>query len=101
MIRRPPRSTRVRSSAASDVYKRQGFLPPEEIPFLVSITKPFFIRVLTWLDTVPALHPVISTSSIRETGPCLRIVLKILLKFHFLITIEFPKIALLLFIVLN
>ena len=23
MIRRPPRSTRVRSSAASDVYKRQ------------------------------------------------------------------------------
>src|SRR5665811_1237138 len=26
MIRRPPRSTRVRSSAASDVYKRQGDL---------------------------------------------------------------------------
>src|SRR5665811_53261 len=26
MIRRPPRSTRVRSSAASDVYKRQGNL---------------------------------------------------------------------------
>src|SRR5665811_95171 len=25
MIRRPPRSTRVRSSAASDVYKRQEF----------------------------------------------------------------------------
>src|SRR5665811_2613134 len=25
MIRRPPRSTRVRSSAASDVYKRQGW----------------------------------------------------------------------------
>src|SRR5665811_1053708 len=25
MIRRPPRSTRVRSSAASDVYKRQTF----------------------------------------------------------------------------
>ena len=25
MIRRPPRSTRVRSSAASDVYKRQPF----------------------------------------------------------------------------
>src|SRR5665811_1962237 len=25
MIRRPPRSTRVRSSAASDVYKRQVF----------------------------------------------------------------------------
>src|SRR5665811_2544494 len=26
MIRRPPRSTRVRSSAASDVYKRQGMI---------------------------------------------------------------------------
>src|SRR5680860_105708 len=26
MIRRPPRSTQSRSSAASDVYKRQGFL---------------------------------------------------------------------------
>src|SRR5665811_2640819 len=26
MIRRPPRSTRVRSSAASDVYKRQNLL---------------------------------------------------------------------------
>src|SRR5665811_2592645 len=27
MIRRPPRSTRVRSSAASDVYKRQDVRP--------------------------------------------------------------------------
>src|SRR5450756_1336872 len=27
MIRRPPRSTQSRSSAASDVYKRQEFLP--------------------------------------------------------------------------
>src|SRR5665811_1617712 len=32
MIRRPPRSTRVRSSAASDVYKRQGIDGrPEEV----------------------------------------------------------------------
>src|SRR5665811_653511 len=29
MIRRPPRSTRVRSSAASDVYKRQDVERPE------------------------------------------------------------------------
>src|SRR5450756_3188095 len=27
MIRRPPRSTQSRSSAASDVYKRQGYRP--------------------------------------------------------------------------
>src|SRR5665811_1848533 len=35
MIRRPPRSTRVRSSAASDVYKRQGWdgpTAPEQEP---------------------------------------------------------------------
>ena len=30
MIRRPPRSTRVRSSAASDVYKRQLLLYSRE-----------------------------------------------------------------------
>src|SRR5665254_12252 len=29
MIRPPPRSTRVRSSAASDVYKRQGLGPQD------------------------------------------------------------------------
>ena len=29
MIRRPPRSTRVRSSAASDVYKRQLLVMPK------------------------------------------------------------------------
>src|SRR5665811_1527226 len=32
MIRRPPRSTRVRSSAASDVYKRQGYGSPAANP---------------------------------------------------------------------
>src|SRR5665811_547988 len=31
MIRRPPRSTRVRSSAASDVYKRQVTALPVDI----------------------------------------------------------------------
>src|SRR5665254_2441 len=31
MIRRPPRSTRVRSSAASDVYKRQVHLLPAPV----------------------------------------------------------------------
>src|SRR5450756_3174947 len=29
MIRRPPRSTQSRSSAASDVYKRQVLCPPQ------------------------------------------------------------------------
>ena len=31
MIRRPPRSTQVRSSAASDVYKRQVLLPHDYV----------------------------------------------------------------------
>ena len=33
MIRRPPRSTLDRSSAASDVYKRQGYLGFDEIEY--------------------------------------------------------------------
>ena len=33
MIRRPPRSTQSRSSAASDVYKRQVLLVTEPTPF--------------------------------------------------------------------
>ena len=34
MIRRPPRSTLDRSSAASDVYKRQRVTPPSALPSL-------------------------------------------------------------------
>src|SRR5665811_2620725 len=36
MIRRPPRSTRVRSSAASDVYKRQVRAPQSDYDWLCS-----------------------------------------------------------------
>ena len=36
MIRRPPRSTRVRSSAASDVYKRQTEVIGRDMQFLDS-----------------------------------------------------------------
>ena len=36
MIRRPPRSTRKESSAASDVYKRQS-LNQATIPFVVNL----------------------------------------------------------------
>ena len=48
MIRRPPRSTLDRSSAASDVYKRQ---------VTVSVTLP------------PALH-VAFVTAVLATGPC-------------------------------
>src|SRR5665811_1134894 len=43
MIRRPPRSTRVRSSAASDVYKRQVSTSNKQLNFLqhvLTILKP-------------------------------------------------------------
>ena len=35
MIRRPPRSTLDRSSAASDVYKRQGLVPADALVLAV------------------------------------------------------------------
>src|SRR5450756_1868582 len=42
MIRRPPRSTQSRSSAASDVYKRQVYshIKYSDKPFMGSVTHP-------------------------------------------------------------
>src|SRR5450756_1322791 len=40
MIRRPPRSTQSRSSAASDVYKRQDLLVPEPGDVLLLVGAP-------------------------------------------------------------
>src|SRR5680860_1895692 len=41
MIRRPPRSTQSRSSAASDVYKRQGVpVPVAELQLLAPVPRP-------------------------------------------------------------
>src|SRR5450756_2886364 len=37
MIRRPPRSTQSRSSAASDVYKRQGVAAPGDVEALAEV----------------------------------------------------------------
>src|SRR5665811_2511464 len=47
MIRRPPRSTRVRSSAASDVYKRQVLSKEEggrHTPFFNGYRPQFYFR---------------------------------------------------------
>ena len=40
MIRRPPRSTLDRSSAASDVYKRQGHVHPFHSHVVIEIPEP-------------------------------------------------------------
>ena len=50
MIRRPPRSTRKESSAASDVYKRQVFSKKAGIIFKIFITK------VSWLTFIAACY---------------------------------------------
>ena len=47
MIRRPPRSTLDRSSAASDVYKRQALTV---LAIVVAYTPLFDVIVSGWLD---------------------------------------------------
>ena len=59
MIRRPPRSTLDRSSAASDVYKRQGLLQYYEVqpsaPLLDQVNNYFLLVPNGWRDEVKQL----------------------------------------------
>ena len=55
MIRRPPRSTPLYSSAASDVYKRQKLVPAQAIADMQE-DGAGFAGFATWLDFTPA-HP--------------------------------------------
>src|SRR5680860_1764138 len=57
MIRRPPRSTQSRSSAASDVYKRQHSLCPKWTPTM-------WVSSYMYLKCLPLL-PGSSTTSTR------------------------------------
>ena len=50
MIRRPPRSTLDRSSAASDVYKRQ-LMCPAELLLLDEPTNHLDLDALVWLES--------------------------------------------------
>src|SRR5680860_365746 len=63
MIRRPPRSTQSRSSAASDVYKRQMSGKEGDI----------FRKVVGWSvgsdhRTLPYVHAVLRSASSSSTG---------------------------------
>src|SRR5665811_1538446 len=75
MIRRPPRSTRVRSSAASDVYKRQGTVDAWAEGFSAGARRPgdlmlmygstmFFVQVLSSMRT----HRLLWTTAGVEPG---------------------------------
>ena len=65
MIRRPPRSTQSRSSAASDVYKRQGHVTVGdlvEVPVLLALLVaaamlPYVLTVLTLLSLIHISEP--------------------------------------------
>src|SRR5450756_1668487 len=49
MIRRPPRSTQSRSSAASDVYKRQVYYPTYGVYFNSHRHQYYFLRGDVWV----------------------------------------------------
>ncbi len=84
MIRRPPRSTQSRSSAASDVYKRQLEVLPQTVQViavtllpltqLVIITRsltlsslsPLFFYSLLWIIMVTALCFILSLRLMRR-----------------------------------
>src|SRR5665811_2494651 len=53
MIRRPPRSTRVRSSAASDVYKRQGICGVQLQPLVDALKAEILTHSVLHADETP------------------------------------------------
>ena len=65
MIRRPPRSTQSRSSAASDVYKRQSFVPETGVSFFAC-----FVSVAASLPGCPAARATgVACSPMSLTPP--------------------------------
>src|SRR5450756_2955342 len=57
MIRRPPRSTQSRSSAASDVYKRQVILMAASAAFLAAQDPPSRVGRLNYRDGPVSVQP--------------------------------------------
>ena len=65
MIRRPPRSTQSRSSAASDVYKRQvyDFMAPFDAKFFASM------QVVVDFGDPDKIHAILALSLIHISEP--------------------------------
>eukprot|EP00657_Telonema_sp_P-1_P004013 TRINITY_DN19285_c0_g1_i1.p1 TRINITY_DN19285_c0_g1~~TRINITY_DN19285_c0_g1_i1.p1 ORF type:complete len:108 (-),score=68.56 TRINITY_DN19285_c0_g1_i1:106-429(-) len=103
MIRRPPRSTQSRSSAASDVYKRQLFIPDrlkrvimvdkpegvieannqEELTWTFAPGKPRLYKETVQLDLLPDVSSVtgaVSYTHLRAHETVLDIVCRLLLE---------------------
>ena len=72
MIRRPPRSTQSRSSAASDVYKRQGLDRPTATAFSFYLAIPT-LGLATVFELIKSLDQILSLIHISEPTRLLRI----------------------------
>ena len=79
MIRRPPRSTLDRSSAASDVYKRQVFFKAKDADALTSAFEEFTNRKLKAKEKPSVLEPV-SYTHLRAHETVLDLVCRLLLE---------------------
>ena len=79
MIRRPPRSTQSRSSAASDVYKRQPRRPPA-CGAVRSVTAGRTAVRAAWTVPVPAGVGTVSYTHLRAHETVLDLVCRLLLE---------------------
>ena len=69
MIRRPPRSTLDRSSAASDVYKRQDITLPEDATLLVTVLDDVLLEQYTLGDhLIAGLEDVLAGRTVEVGG---------------------------------
>ena len=67
MIRRPPRSTRKESSAASDVYKRQRNAFADLREHLIPLTtNPYEKRAFVYFDIISWLESKIQSRPVKE-----------------------------------
>ena len=80
MIRRPPRSTRVRSSAASDVYKRQVRVSYQSITAHQMQIVEFLLHVLIFPRHMQAALAI----SCKELSYHLHVTLFLFIQVHFI-----------------
>ena len=80
MIRRPPRSTLDRSSAASDVYKRQAFYDSKEEVSTFVATNREAIQAIVGHDYIPFGQAPVSYTHLRAHETVLDLVCRLLLE---------------------